>query len=40
MPVSVPAGAELVVALDARNYTFVQHLDKNGKAYDARGRRY
>lgn len=40
LPVSVPATAELVVALDARNYTFVQHLDKNGKSYDARGRRY
>lgn len=40
LPVSVPGAAELVVALDARNYTFVQHLDKNGKSYDARGRRY
>ncbi len=40
LPVSVPAATELVVALDARNYTFVQHLDKNGKSYDARGRRY
>lgn len=40
LPVSVPLATELVVALDARNYTFVQHLDKNGKSYDARGRRY
>lgn len=40
VPVSVPATGELVVALDARNYAFVQHLDKNGKSYDARGRRY
>lgn len=40
IPVSVPAAADLVVALDARRYTFVQHLDKNGKSYDARGRRY
>jgi plastocyanin len=40
LPVSLPGTAELVVTLDARNYSFVQHLDKNGKSYDARGRRY
>ena len=40
VPVTVPLAAELVVRLDARNYAFVQHLDKNGKSYDARGRRY
>jgi plastocyanin len=38
--VSVPSEAPLAVTLDARNYTFVQHMDKNGKPYDARGRRY
>lgn len=40
VPVTVPLGTELVVTLDARNYTFVQHRDKHGKSYDARGRRY
>jgi hypothetical protein len=38
--VTVPLTEELVVTLDARAYKFAQHLDKNGKAYDARGRRY
>ncbi len=38
--VTVPAAGELVVALDATRYKFVQHLDKTGKSYDARGRRY
>jgi hypothetical protein len=40
MPLTVPSAAEVVVKLDARKYTFTQHLDKNGKSYDARGRRY
>lgn len=38
--VTVPATAELVVAMDASRYKFVQHMDKTGKSYDARGRRY
>jgi plastocyanin len=40
MSISVPASTELVVAMDARRYKFVQHMDKSGKSYDARGRRY
>lgn len=40
LPLRVPLTGELFVKLDARNFTFVQHLDKNGKSYDARGRRY
>lgn len=39
-PVTVPLAAELVVSLDTRSWKFTQHLDKNGKSYDARGRRY
>lgn len=38
--VTVPLAEPVTISLDARNYKFVQHLDKNGKAYDARGRRY
>lgn len=38
--VTLPLTGELVVTLDARSYKFAQHLDKNGKSYDARGRRY
>jgi len=40
MDVTLPTSAEVVVALDARHYRFVQHLDKKGQRYDARGRRY
>jgi plastocyanin len=40
LEVKVPAANGVVVALDARNYRFVQHLDKAGKRYDSRGRRY
>jgi plastocyanin len=37
---AVPATEPVTITLDARNYKFVQHLDKNGKSYDARSRRY
>jgi plastocyanin len=40
LPLVVPLTGEIVVRLDARNYRFVEHLDKTGKRYDARGRRY
>jgi plastocyanin len=40
MELTLPATAEVVVGLDARSYRFVQHLDKKGQRYDARGRRY
>lgn len=40
MDVTIPTATDVVVALDARNYRFVQHLDKKGQRYDARGRRY
>jgi plastocyanin len=40
VPLTVPLAAELVVSLDARKFAFAQHLDKTGKPYDARGRRY
>jgi plastocyanin len=38
--VTLPSATAVVVALDARNYRFVQHLDKTGRRYDSRGRRY
>lgn len=40
LPLTLPSATELVVTLDARTWKFAQHLDKNGKSYDARGRRY
>jgi plastocyanin len=40
LDVTVPLDTAVVITLDARNYRFVQHLDKTGKRYDARGRRY
>jgi hypothetical protein len=40
MELTLPATTEVVVGLDARSYRFVQHLDKKGQRYDARGRRY
>lgn len=40
LEVAIPATNPVVVALDARNYRFVQHLDKTGRRYDSRGRRY
>lgn len=40
MDVTIPTATNVVVALDARSYRFVQHLDKKGQRYDARGRRY
>lgn len=40
LDVTLPAASEVAIALDARNYRFVQHLDKTGKRYDSRGRRY
>ena len=40
MDITLPMPQDVVVSLDARNYRFVQHLDKTGQRYDARGRRY
>lgn len=40
MPITVPAATDLVVTMDATRFKFVQHMDKTGKSYDARGRRY
>ena len=41
LQLTVPGPDSLVVVrLDARSYRFVQHLDKTGKRYDTRGRRY
>lgn len=40
MAVTWPTDSTIAVQLDARNYRFVQHLDKDGKRYDSRGRRY
>lgn len=40
MDVTLPMPNDVVVRLDARNYRFVQHLDKTGQRYDTRGRRY
>lgn len=40
MSITVPATGDLVVSMDASRYKFVQHMDKTGKSYDARGRRY
>lgn len=42
VPVDVRSGdvGGITISLDARRYRPVQHLDKEGKSYGARGRRY
>jgi len=40
MSITVPSTVDLVVTMDATRFKFVQHMDKTGKSYDARGRRY